>query len=106
VTKELDVVIDDTGRMRFVFDDDLAALIPAGYVCPIRRASHVEPTADGKWTADMRPAFLDLMTEAQRGALGGSEGDEWWKALTLGPFATRAEALAAEVAWLKRYAGV
>lgn len=44
----------------------------------IRGASHVEPTADGQWTADLSPVQGPL----------------------LGPFATRSQALAAEVAWL------
>ncbi len=45
------------------------------------RASHVEMGPTGEWTADMGPA-------------GGPE---------LGPYATRSEALAAEVAWLETY---
>lgn len=45
----------------------------------MRRASHVEPTEDGRWTADMSP-------------VGGG---------VLGPFDRRSEALAAEVAWLE-----
>ncbi len=45
----------------------------------IKRASHVEPNKDNKWTADMRPS-------------GGG---------VLGPFDTRAAALMAEVAWLE-----
>jgi hypothetical protein len=44
----------------------------------IQRASHVEPDAQGQWLADLSP-------------IGGP---------TLGPFATRSEALAAEEAWL------
>lgn len=46
----------------------------------IKRASHVEPiaTSPGKWGADLAP-------------VGGP---------VLGPFDTRAEALAAEIAWL------
>jgi hypothetical protein len=44
----------------------------------IRRASHVEPEADG-WHADMGP-------------VGGPK---------LGPFPTRSQALEAEVLWLK-----
>lgn len=44
----------------------------------ISRASHVEPTADGQWTADLSPVHGPL----------------------LGPFTTRSQALAAEVAWL------
>ena len=44
----------------------------------IRRASHVEPTIDGQLSADLSP-------------VGGPQ---------LGPFLTRSEALAAELAWL------
>ena len=47
----------------------------------ISRASHVEPTADGQWTADLSPIAGPL----------------------LGPFATRSQALAAEVAWLDEW---
>lgn len=46
----------------------------------IRRASHVEPTSDGQWTADMSPSLGPV----------------------LGPFPTRGEALAQEKAWLER----
>ena len=45
----------------------------------IRRASHVEPTSDGNWTADMAP-------------VGGP---------IIGQFLSRSEALAAEVRWLE-----
>jgi len=103
--KELEVVVGEDGTLRFVYDDDLAGLIPEGYTCPIRRASHVEPTADGKWAADMRPA-LDLMTTAQVEALGQIQMAVACAPLMLGPFDTRAEALDAEVAWLKQFAGV
>ncbi|QDV25298.1 hypothetical protein [Aureliella helgolandensis] len=44
----------------------------------IRRASHVEPTSDGQWIADLSP-------------ISGPQ---------LGPFTTRSQALQAEVAWL------
>lgn len=46
----------------------------------ISRASHVEPTASGKWMADMSP-------------VGGP---------TLGPYKTRKEALAEEIEWLEK----
>jgi len=105
--KELEVVVGEDGTLRFVYDDDLADLIPEGYTCPIQRASHVEPRVDGKWMADMRPAFK-LMTEAQYGAweatLPGNISPN--DAAQLGPFASRSEALAEEVAWLKAWAGV
>lgn len=47
----------------------------------IERASHVEPTPEGAWTADLSPVNGPV----------------------LGPFAKRSEALAAEVAWLERW---
>ena len=46
----------------------------------MKRASHVEPTDNGQWTADMSPSNGPL----------------------LGPFETRTEALQAEVEWLKK----
>ncbi len=46
----------------------------------ITRASHVEPTEDGRWTADLGP-------------VGGP---------VLGPFDRRSQALCAELAWLER----
>lgn len=45
----------------------------------VSRASHVEPTPDGQWTADLGP-------------VGGP---------VLGPFDLRSQALTAEVAWLE-----
>jgi len=47
----------------------------------ISRASHVEPTADGQWTADLSPVHGPI----------------------LGPFPTRSQALNAEVAWLDEW---
>ena len=46
----------------------------------IRRGSHVEPTGEGQWTADLSPVSGPV----------------------LGPFPTRTEALDAEVCWLHR----
>lgn len=60
-----------------IYDDLMQGLFQEGRVA-IRRVSHVEPTADHQWTADLSP-------------VGGP---------VLGPFLTRAEALSAEVAWL------
>ncbi|WP_165253683.1 hypothetical protein [Paludisphaera soli] len=71
------LVVDPRGAVRAVYAEaiDLAALgRPA-----MTRASHVEPDAEGRWTADLGPS-------------GGPR---------LGPFATRSEAVAAEVAWLE-----
>ncbi|MCC9608557.1 hypothetical protein LOC68_09670 [Blastopirellula sp. JC732] len=47
----------------------------------IARGSHVEPTADGQWTADMSPVDGPI----------------------LGPFPSRSEALDAERAWLEEH---
>lgn len=69
--------IDTEGHMTFIWSDKLQPLFAAG-TGTIARASHVEPTPDGEWTADMGP-------------VGGP---------VLGPYPVRGEALAAEVKWL------
>jgi hypothetical protein len=71
------VWIRPDGAVRFLYEDALRELHALGQPT-IRRASHVEPTPDGQWTAD----------------LGPMEGP------VLGPFETRAAALDAERAWL------
>ena len=72
----MQLVIDPHGMVRVVYDEmiDLAAFGPL----QISRGSHVEPTADGRWTADLS-------------VVGGPQ---------LGPFTLRSEALFAERAWL------
>ena len=76
--KEVTVIISPDGKtIRFIYDDNLRPLMEAGKV-KIERASHVEPTPDGKWTADMSPVDGPL----------------------LGPYDTREEALQEEVKWL------
>ena len=70
------IYIDPSGHGRMVYDE-LFDPSPLGAI-DIRRASHVEPTTGGHWTADLSP-------------LGGP---------ILGPFPTRSQALAAELAWL------
>ena len=73
------LLIRPDGTVRAIYDEtiDLGALgRPA-----ITRASHVEPTPEGRWLADMAP-------------VGGPP---------LGPFDRRGEALQAELAWLERH---
>jgi hypothetical protein len=72
----MELVIAPDGHARAIYaeDLDLRALGPL----EISRASHVDPTPDGRWSADLRPA---------RGPV-------------LGPFPHRSEALAAEHEWL------
>jgi hypothetical protein len=67
------------GVLHCIYDDAVVpALIDHGGHAETKRASEVEPTVDGQWTAD----------------LGRSGGP------VLGPFRTRGEALDAETKWL------
>jgi len=70
------LLIEPTGNCRCVYSEaiDVRQIGEAS----IRRGSHVEPTADGRWTADLSPVNGPI----------------------LGPFSTRSEALDAEVTWL------
>jgi hypothetical protein len=72
--------ITPAGTVQFMYHDALRPLLTAGEA-NIRRASHVEPTPDGRWTADLIP---------MRGPV-------------LGPYLTRAEALTAETDWLTQH---
>jgi hypothetical protein len=73
----MELLIETTGQVRCVYAESVD-LHKLGAVS-IRRGSHVEPTDDGYWTADMTPVNGPL----------------------LGPFATRSAALDAEAAWLR-----
>lgn len=72
----MELVIDVVGDIRCIYSEDVD-LTKLGKAT-IQRASHVEPTTDGGWTADMAP-------------MGGP---------VLGPFQHRSAALEAEVFWL------
>lgn len=71
------LVITPLGEVRCIYSE--AIDLRQFGIPDIRRASHVEPNADGRWLADLAP-------------VGGP---------VLGPFDLRADALAAEVAWLE-----
>ena len=71
------VWIRPDGVVWILYDDAWRGLLALGPPT-LRRASHVEPTPDGQWTAD----------------LGPMQGP------VLGPFETRGAALDAERAWL------
>lgn len=75
----MELVIQTDGTVRAIYDEaiDLRAI---GAI-DIRRASHVEPTDDGRWTADLTPV----------------------QGPVLGPFVLRTEALTAEVRWLSEH---
>jgi hypothetical protein len=72
----MNLVIMPGGVVRCIYGEeiDLHQLGPLS----IRRASHVEPDANGQWLADLSPV----------------DGPR------LGPFGNRSQALAAEQAWL------
>lgn len=72
------ILVKPDGTTVFLYNDKLRPLMAEGK-SEIKRASHVEPTKDGKWEADMSP-------------VGGP---------VLGPFETREEALKEEVKWLE-----
>jgi hypothetical protein len=75
----VELLIEASGHVRCVYSEaiDLGQL---GQLS-IRRGSHVEPTADGQWMADLAPVNGPV----------------------LGPFTMRTEALAAEMAWLQTH---
>ena len=72
----MQLIISPQGNARAIYAEviDLGSL----GTLAIHRASHVEPSADGSWSADLSP-------------VGGP---------VLGPFVFRSEALAAEIEWL------
>jgi hypothetical protein len=74
--KKIRIKINEKG-IKFIYNDELRPLLQIGK-SKIQRASHVEPTDDNKWIADLAPS-------------GGP---------ILGPFQTRTEALQAEVQWI------
>ena len=75
----MDLLIQVSGSVRCVFGEEID-LGQLGRLS-IRRGSHVEPTPDGQWTADLAPVQGPL----------------------LGPFPTRTAALNAEVTWLQEH---
>ena len=77
------LLIQPDGRLEFVWSDQLATFRDLGQTS-IKRASHVEGTEDGRWTADMGPS-------------GGP---------VLGPFELREQALTAEREWLAEHRGL
>lgn len=65
------------GKVLAIYSDDLADLASKASHVEIRRASAVEPTPEGQWTATMTDGTV------------------------LGPYRLRSEALTAEVAYLE-----
>ncbi len=55
----MNINITADGELRFIYADDLQPLLELG-TPQVRRASHVEPTDDGQWTADLSPVAVPL----------------------------------------------
>jgi hypothetical protein len=75
----MNLIILPTGIVRCVYDETIS-LSQLGSLT-IARGSHVEPTSDGNWLADLSPV----------------------NGPTLGPFACRSAALEAERNWLEAH---
>jgi hypothetical protein len=73
----MELIIRGDGIGHCIYDESIP-LTELGRLT-ISRASHVEPTAQGDWLADLSP-------------MGGP---------TLGPFSQRTSAITAELAWLR-----
>lgn len=75
--KAMSLAVKPDGTISAIYDDALADLCQQGHA-HITRASHVEPTPNGEWTADCSP--------------GGP---------VLGPYPLRQQALDAEIEYLE-----
>ena len=76
----MNVTVNTDGSLDFIYNDQLQPLLDLGK-STVRRASNVEPTEDGEWTADLAPVSGPV----------------------LGPFSLRSDALSAEVHWLQEH---
>lgn len=77
MSKEIIISFDEAGDANTIYTEAIN-LSELGKL-EIKRASHVEPTEDGQWTADMSPVNGPI----------------------LGPYETRSIALEEEVKWLE-----
>ena len=75
----MELLIDPRGNVRCLYGE-VINLAELGQLA-IRRGSHVEPDEHGQWLCDLSPV----------------------SGPTLGPFASRSAALAAEVDWLSAH---
>lgn len=84
-TREITLFINEDGGIMFVHDDEVAESLDTGIPPLIRRASHVEPTTDGKWSVDVAP-------------IAGSPTP-----MVIGTWPSRNAALCAEVEWVRDF---
>lgn len=82
---DIELLIDKTGRIVFIHNDELVVALADLGVPITQRASHVDPAPghSGKWLANMSP----------------STGTK----VVLGPFNTRREALQSEIEYLQQF---
>lgn len=101
-----DILIDADG-LRFVYDDELAALLELGTVT-VERASFVEPVIDAPHSIDLgMPSETVRDFIYQRGPFAGWTADmRPSDGPVLGPFKTRQAALDAERCWLREEKGL
>jgi hypothetical protein len=85
----------ENGHLSFVYDDVLIDLLDTG-TASVERVSHVEPY-DGSGGEPFASKHAGSWWTADMGPVDGP---------VLGPFKTRAEALAAERAWLTKERGL
>lgn len=87
MAENLRLVVEANGDVAAVYDDALVPTLSALGPSVVERASHVEPSPHGGWTADMGPVGGPVLG---------------WSI----PYATRAAALAAERDWLRAHLGL
>jgi hypothetical protein len=75
----MQLVIEQGGVLRCIYSEAIDLHTLGNPV--IRRASHVEPTENGQWTADLSPVGGPVLTS----------------------FPNRSQALAAELRWLEEH---
>lgn len=103
MSKSFEIIVSPQGVARHIYSEEAASISAVLGPQEIRRASHVEPTAELSaeaylWLARHRPEVF------QRDPLNPGA---WWADMlpvegpVLGPFADRQLALDAEVTWLK-----
>lgn len=86
------ITIEDGVLRAIVEDADEAPIVQEAVGAPVVRASSIEPIVDGEYAGWWRVDFHHLARLT---------GDEKFAFCLPTPFASRKEAIAAEVAWLK-----
>jgi hypothetical protein len=70
------VAIRADGTLEFIYADELRLLLELGD-CRITRASHVEPTQEGLWRADLSPVGGPVLEPTRLRAAALEQEQEW-----------------------------